>query len=43
MRPVAVETGMDLVHLLSGGVRWGGGGGGEDSKGWFENVQTSEA
>ena len=42
MRPDVVETGMEPVHLLSGGVRWGGGVG-EDSKGWFENVQTNEA
>lgn len=27
MRPDAVESGMEPVHLLSGGVRWGGGGG----------------
>ena len=40
MRPDAVETGMEPVHLLSDGVREGGG---EDSQGLFENVQTNEA
>ena len=42
MRPDVVETGMEPVHLLSDGVRERGGGG-EDSQGLFENVQTNEA
>lgn len=43
MRPDVVETGMEPVHLLSDGVREGGGGEEEDSQGLFENVQTNEA